>query len=63
MRRKRRKEREGVPAPPAMVPSRYGLISITFLTVPEAVRFACFTVSTTRLDPLSMQSIRPRKPV
>ena len=37
LRRKRRKEREGVPAPPAMVPSRYGLISITFLTVPEAV--------------------------
>ena len=27
----------GVPAPPAMVPSRYGLISITFLTVPDAV--------------------------
>lgn len=26
-----------VPAPPAIVPSRYLLISITFLTVPDAV--------------------------
>ena len=30
---------ENVPAPPAMVPSRYGLISMTFLTVPDAMRF------------------------
>lgn len=26
-----------VPAPPAIVPSKYGLISMTFFTVPEAV--------------------------
>jgi hypothetical protein len=28
-------------APPAMVPSRYGLISMIFLTVPEAVTITC----------------------
>lgn len=27
-----------LPAPPAIVPSRYGLISMTFFTVPEATR-------------------------
>jgi hypothetical protein len=32
------KEHEDTPAPPAIVPKRYGLISITFFTVPDAVQ-------------------------
>jgi len=33
---KRRSQKEQSAAPPAIVPRRYGLISITFFTVPEA---------------------------
>lgn len=36
-----RSQKEQSAAPPAIVPSRYGLISITFFTVPDAAMYKC----------------------
>ncbi len=49
-------EYEDTPAPPAIVPRRYGLISITFFTVPDAAR----ELSTSRVVEVIITYVTPR---